>query len=374
MAPTLSFLVLSLLAVASSEESSNEEAQPLSKEEHTARQQELLTKHASQNDVQVLESGLQLRVLEQSTLENVTKPCEFCPIVFSLNASVLGEDEPFWWFDEKTYRPSDVRIPGLSIALLEIRAGEKVEVVIPPSLAFGEHKKGAVPANSALNITVHLISVGEETTYFDVAWRHIRGNPLVIMFLLYVVKKILDHYLLGDDEEKDSSKVTLAEMESEKNPRVFAEFSINGGASKRIVLELFGTTFPYQTKVIRAVFTPSSRLKGSTVQYIKSDSMFQVGNASRRLDIPKWEEESKKIRTTHFSAFLLTARVEKGDKCQYYITTAGNTKLDEDYTVVGQVKEGVDVAKEINDLGSIAGKVHGSIKITQCGELKTKST
>lgn len=50
-------------------------------------------------------------------------------------------------------------IPGLRLALLQMRVGQKMEVVIPPELGYGASGSGSIPANSALKFELEVIKV-----------------------------------------------------------------------------------------------------------------------------------------------------------------------------------------------------------------------
>lgn len=50
-------------------------------------------------------------------------------------------------------------IPGLREALLRMRVGEKMEVVIPPHLGYGASGNSSIPANSALKFDLEVLGV-----------------------------------------------------------------------------------------------------------------------------------------------------------------------------------------------------------------------
>ena len=56
-------------------------------------------------------------------------------------------------------QPASGFVPGFSQGLLGMKVGGRREFIIPPSLAYGNKKNGAIPANSALIFIVDLHGV-----------------------------------------------------------------------------------------------------------------------------------------------------------------------------------------------------------------------
>ena len=59
---------------------------------------------------------------------------------------------------------------------------------------------------------------------------------------------------------------------------------------------------------------------------------------------------------------------------QFFITTAAVQHLDEKHVVFGVVVEGKDVVDQMEACGTSSGTPVKRVSITNCGELKTKST
>ncbi len=56
-------------------------------------------------------------------------------------------------------QPASGFVPGFEQGLLGMKVGGRRELIIPPSLAYGNKKQGSIPANSALIFIVDLHSV-----------------------------------------------------------------------------------------------------------------------------------------------------------------------------------------------------------------------
>jgi cyclophilin family peptidyl-prolyl cis-trans isomerase len=55
---------------------------------------------------------------------------------------------------------------------------------------------------------------------------------------------------------------------------------------------------------------------------------------------------------------------------QFFLCTVPTPWLDGKHVVFGNVVEGMDVVKAVEDVGSASGKTSGKVVITDCGELK----
>ena len=59
---------------------------------------------------------------------------------------------------------------------------------------------------------------------------------------------------------------------------------------------------------------------------------------------------------------------------QFFFTTKGTNWLDAKHVVFGQIEKGMDVLDAIEKVGSKSGKTSQEVVVTDCGELKSKST
>jgi peptidylprolyl isomerase len=59
---------------------------------------------------------------------------------------------------------------------------------------------------------------------------------------------------------------------------------------------------------------------------------------------------------------------------QFFLTTTGTNYLDAKHVVFGMIEEGMDVLNAIEKVGSKSGVTSAEVVITDCGELKSKST
>jgi|TARA_B110000495_G_scaffold154182_1_gene137320 FKBP-type peptidyl-prolyl cis-trans isomerase len=121
--------------------------------------QEFLIANATNEDVEVLESGVQLLELipgtgEIPTMENnVTVHYHGTLIDGTVFDSSVERAEPF------THNMSDPLIKGWVEGLLHMKTGAKYRVFMPASSGYGGGGQGAIGPNSALIFEIELLSI-----------------------------------------------------------------------------------------------------------------------------------------------------------------------------------------------------------------------
>ncbi len=133
--------------------------------------EEFLAENAKKEDIVVLPSGLQYRVLESG---DGKQPAEKDKVSINYRANLIdgtevgntfGREVPFSFQLESA-------IPGQVEALKLMHAGDKWQLFIPTELAYGERgRPGLIGPNEALIFEVELLSVGEPDTKPAVAGR-----------------------------------------------------------------------------------------------------------------------------------------------------------------------------------------------------------
>ncbi|KAL8433218.1 hypothetical protein ACSSS7_004003 [Eimeria intestinalis] len=169
------------------------------------------------------------------------------------------------------------------------------------------------------------------------------------------------------------------------NPRVFFDVSIGGGAAKRIVMELFADKTPKTAENFRCLCTGEKgtgrsgkplHYKGSTFHRIIPQFMLQGGDFTRgngtggeSIYGEKFADENFMLR--HDKPFLLSMANAgpNTNGSQFFITTVVCDWLDGKHCVFGQVTEGQDVVKAIEQVGTSSGKPKQEVTIVDCGQL-----
>lgn len=105
-------------------------------------------------------SGLQYRFIVKKDSARVEEG-DKCKAHFTLrlgNDSLLDDTRKTGTPWEFKATPSQL-IPGFLEAVLMMGSGDKLEVIVPPSLGYKEQQAGAIPPNSTLKFSIELLSV-----------------------------------------------------------------------------------------------------------------------------------------------------------------------------------------------------------------------
>lgn len=128
--------------------------------EYRAEQQEYLDKNGTREDVTTRTSGLQMRWLERGSEDAAVPGAESSVRVHYTGQLVNGEI-----FDSSRARgepasfPVGAVIPGWTEALQQMRVGDRVELVIPYGLGYGERGSRTIPPFATLIFDVELLAV-----------------------------------------------------------------------------------------------------------------------------------------------------------------------------------------------------------------------
>lgn len=179
-----------------------------------------------------------------------------------------------------------------------------------------------------------------------------------------------------------------AEEKKKKGPKishkVFFDVKIGDGATERIVMGLYKSV-PKTAENFRALCTGEKgtgkmgkplHFKGSSFHRVIPQFMLQGGDftngdgtGGESIYGEKFEDET--FRFKHKKPWLLSmANAGPGTNgSQFFITTVKTPWLDGKHVVFGELLEGKDVAKKIEDQGSPSGTPKVKVVIEDSGEL-----
>ncbi len=168
--------------------------------------------------------------------------------------------------------------------------------------------------------------------------------------------------------------------------QVFFDVEIDGKASGRILMGLFGETIPRTAENFRALCTGEKGVgkqsgkplhyQGSIFHRVIPDFMLQggdfthgTGTGGESIYGGKFDDENFKVKHSKPGYLSMANAGPNTQGSQFFITTVTTPWLDGKHAVFGKVLEGMDVVKLIESNGSQSGKTRGKIVIAKSGEI-----
>merc|ERR1712050_649262 len=175
----------------------------------------------------------------------------------------------------------------------------------------------------------------------------------------------------------------VAEM---SNPVVFFDMTLGGSPAGRIEMTLRKDVVPKTAENFRALCTGEKgtgksgkplHFKGSTFHRVIPDFMcrggdFTRGNGTGGESIygEKFADENFTLKHTDAGILSMANAGPNTNGSQFFLCTAKTAWLDGKHVVFGSVKEGMDIVKKIEAVGSQSGKTSKPVVIQDCGEIK----
>ncbi|KAF4655947.1 hypothetical protein FOL47_009210 [Perkinsus chesapeaki] len=174
-------------------------------------------------------------------------------------------------------------------------------------------------------------------------------------------------------------------MSATTNPIVYFDITIGGVPNGRITFELFADVVPKTAENFRCLCTGEKGIgksgkalcyKGSSFHRIIKEFMcqggdFTAGNGTGGESIygGKFNDESFKIHHSGPGDLSMANAGRNTNGSQFFITTIKCSWLDGKHVVFGKVKDGMDVVKKMESVGSSSGKTSKPVVIADCGQL-----
>ncbi|XP_072542547.1 E3 SUMO-protein ligase RanBP2 isoform X1 [Salminus brasiliensis] len=181
---------------------------------------------------------------------------------------------------------------------------------------------------------------------------------------------------MSQADVSQSSRIT--ELSRPNNPLVFFTVAADGDVLGKITIELFSHIVPKTAENFRALCTGEKGFgySESVFHRIIPDFMCQGGDITNQdgtggksIYGGKFEDENFDVRHTGPGLLSMANRGRDTNNSQFFITLKKAEHLDFKHVAFGFVREGMDVVKQMGELGSKSGKPSKVIKIIDCGQV-----
>ncbi|KAH7642071.1 peptidyl-prolyl cis-trans isomerase [Dermatophagoides farinae] len=188
----------------------------------------------------------------------------------------------------------------------------------------------------------------------------------------------------NDDDDNDDHEENTADAESaglnEKmkiNPQVFFDIRVDNQYCGRIVILLRKDVVPKTAENFRCLCTHEKGFgfRGSIFHRIIPGFMIQGGDftnhngtGGKSIYGRKFEDENLQLKHTGAGILSMANSGPNTNGSQFFITTSRTEWLDGKHVVFGQVIQGMDIVRKVEECGSKSGKPNKRVKIANCGE------
>jgi cyclophilin family peptidyl-prolyl cis-trans isomerase len=354
-----------------------------------------LEHYAKKPGVETTSSGLMYRVMEKGPLHGTPEaPVQQMDTYVKVDYVVrlidgTEIDSSHREGQPAMFMPKNV-IAGWSEAMLTLMTeGDKIELVIPPELAYGARgRSDIIPREigylifeiDLLHVNVHRVQRAWDYLYYQ----DLR-NPYVWMVVGGIFYYLYYTWIVPTDDF-DSQRISPRYASDKRNPRCWMEISIDGKVEGTVEFELFANYCPKTAENFRGLCTGEYGIgkcyqkplhfKGSpfhkvVVGYLATggDIVNSDGQGGESVYGLMFDDEYDKGWVAHDEPYLLSmASKEKNtNQSQFNITLTRTPNLNGHKICFGRVTSGVEVVKKVSQLGNTSGKMPVPVIISDCG-------
>ncbi len=350
-----------------------------------------LKKNAQRMGVFERSSGLQYKILRKSADPNAKKPgaSTVCKVHYRGAFADGTEFDSTYVRQQAMFVRPDQVVEGWGEALQLMRQGERWEICLPSHLAYGEKGFGPIPGGAVLIFDLDLVEVdAKEPSPPGYGTLAILIAALVVLVLMFLYQ----HFYMRSPKLPRGALISVHDVSSPLNPRVFFDLEVDGKPGGRVEFELFADVVPKTVENFRALATGERgvgksgkplHFKGSIFHRIIPGFMCQGGDITNgdgrggesiygRFFHDEWEHGV--IHHTDPGLLSMANRGRDMQGSQFFITFGKAEWLDDKHVVFGRVSKGIDAVRALERVGSKSGKTSVPVVVVDCGQLGDDGT
>ncbi|CAF4693313.1 unnamed protein product, partial [Rotaria sp. Silwood2] len=182
-----------------------------------------------------------------------------------------------------------------------------------------------------------------------------------------------------DEIDLDTGRPLSKRIKAVTNPRVYIDIEINGSRTGRLIITLFSDIVPLTAENFRCLCTHEKGFgyRHTSFHRIIKEFMAQGGDMTKgngtggkSIYGRTFKDENFNIKHTHAGQLSMANSGPNSNGSQFFITFLKCDWLDNKHVVFGEIIEGFEVLKKIEDAGTKSGTTTKTVTIADCNEFK----
>ncbi|CAF3942027.1 unnamed protein product [Rotaria sordida] len=182
-----------------------------------------------------------------------------------------------------------------------------------------------------------------------------------------------------DEIDLDTGRPLSKRIKAATNPRVYFDIEINGSRAGRLIITLFADIVPLTAENFRCLCTHEKGFGYRHTNFHRIIKQFMTqggdmtkgnGTGGKSIYGRTFKDENFNIKHTHAGQLSMANSVSNSNGSHFFITFVKCDWLDDKHVVFGEVIEGFEVLKKIEDAGTKSGTTTKTVTIADCNEFK----